>query len=242
MANSIQVVVKCASGRIMVFGDTNVTASTTTTLQSQGVGLNFTNGIDLGNALTGETITHAFGTVTAATTTSFTVAYLFGYIENPDGSIAVPIEGGGSSSSCMPKLVKPLRVQVGMLLKIQLAVSSATAVKASYVAYCQSGKCSVFQVSAVADTETEIVDVVTGGSIGQSLAGQTILYSYATFPNSNGLNDDQAGNNFFFIEGSSGQLKDCIFPKAAKGNQKVSPLMGALRIEQNDTLKVTWGS
>ena len=83
---------------------------------------------------------------------------------------------------------------------------------------------------------------MTGGSIGQSLAGQTIVYSYATFPNSNGLNDDQAGNNFFFIEGSSGQLKDCIFPKAAKGNQKVSPLMGALRIEQNDTLKVTWGS
>ena len=64
MANSIQVVVKCQSGRVMVFGDTNVTASTTTTLKSQGVGLNQTDNIDLGNALVGETITHAFGTVT----------------------------------------------------------------------------------------------------------------------------------------------------------------------------------
>jgi hypothetical protein len=242
MANSIQVVVKCQSGRVMVFGDTNVTASTTTTLKSQGVGLNQTDNIDLGNALVGETITHAFGTVTAATTTSFTVAYLFGVIENPDGSLAVPIEGGGSSSSCMPKLVRPLRVQVGMLLKVQLAVSSATAVKASFVTYTSSGKCNVFQVSAVADTETEITDLFTGGSIGQSLANQVITYSYATYPNSNGLNDDQAGNNFFFIEDSAGQLKDAIFPKCAKGNQKVSPLMGALRIMQNDTLKVTWGS
>ena len=64
MANSIQVSVLCASGRVAVFADTNVTENTTTTLQTGGVGLNQTSGVDLGNFLVGETIVSAFATVT----------------------------------------------------------------------------------------------------------------------------------------------------------------------------------
>ncbi len=242
MANSVQCIVKCASGRVMSFGDTSVAANTTTTLQTQGIGLNQTGSVDLGNALVGETILGAYMTVTAATSVSHTVSYLFGYIENPDGSISTPIEGGGCYSSCMPKLVRPHRVRVGDLLKMQLDVSSSTSVKANYVALTASGKCSVFQVTAVADTETEIVDLQTGGTIGQSLAGQTIIAGYATFPNLYGLNDDQGGNNFFFIENAQGQLKDAIFPSNPKGQGKVEMLRYPLRIGQNDVLKVTWGS
>ncbi len=242
MANSVQCIVKCASGRVMSFGDTDVTGSTTTTLKTQGIGLNQTGSIDLGNALVGETITNAFMTVTGATTASITVSYLFGFIENPDGSIAVPVEGGGCYSGCMPALVRILRVSVGMLLKMQLAVSNSTSARASYVAYAASGKCSVFQVAAVADPETEIVDLQTGGSIGQSMAGQTIVGGYVTFPNLYGVNDDQGGNNFFFIENSQGQLKDALFPVNAKEYAKVEMLRYPLRINQNDVLKVTWGS
>lgn len=244
MANSAQCIVKCASGRVMSFGNTSITANTTTELQTQGVGLNQTSSISLGNALVGEVITHAYITVQAATGSSagISASFMLGFIESPSGALACPVEGGGHASACMPALIKPHRVQVGDLLKMQMTVQSATEVKASLVTYASSGKCSVFQVTAVADTKTEIVDLQTGGTIGQSMAGQSIVYAYATFPNLNGLNDDQAGNNFFFLENSQGQLKDAYFPVNAFSAFKVNPIRTAIRIDQNDTLSVTWGS
>lgn len=244
MANSAQIIVKCQSGRVMSFGSTSITANTTTTLTTQGIGLNQTSGIDLGNALVGETITHAFGTVQAAVGSSagINASFMFAYIEKPDGALAVPIEGGGHASACMPALVRPHRVQVGDLLKMQMTVQAADQVKASLVTYTAQGKCSVFQVSAVADTQTEIVDIQTGGSVGQSLANQQIVYSYATFPNLNGLNDDQGGNNFFFLEDPRGQLKDAYFPVNAFSAFRVKPVRGGVRVDQNDSLFVTWGS
>ena len=242
MANSIQVSVLCASGRIASFGDNNVTERTTTTLQTSGTGLNQTSGVDLGNFLVGETIVAAFGTVTAATTVADTVGLMYLYIENADGSIAVPIEGGGNKASSMPKLCRPVRVQVGMLLKGALAITDATATDASLVAYCASGKTSVFTVAAVADTKTAIVDITTGGTIGQSLAGQRIVKYYATFTNLYGINDDQGGNNFFYAESSQGQLKGTFFPKGVRGFGKVEMIDANIPILQNDTLSVMWGS
>ena len=156
MANSIQVSVLCASGRIASFGDNNMAERTTTTLQTSGTGLNQTSGVDLGNFLVGETIVAAFATVTALTTVADTVGFMYAYVENADGSIAVPIEGGGNKSGCMPMLCRPVRVQVGMLLKGALAIVDTTASDASLVAYCASGKTSVFTVAAVADTKTAI--------------------------------------------------------------------------------------
>ena len=242
MAQSIQVSILCASGRVAVFADTNISENTTTTLQTGGVGLNQTSGIDLGNFLVGETITHAFGTCTAATTASATSTFLFGFVENPDGSIAVPIEGGGSVSGCMPALCRPIRVTVGMLLKVANSLADATNVQASLVAYCASGKTSVFTVTAVADTKTAIVDITTGGSIGQSLAGQRVVKYYATFSNSNGVNDDQGGNNFYYVESSQGQLKATMFPKLPSLYAKVEMVPCNIPIMQNDTLSVMWGS
>lgn len=242
MAQSISVSVLCASGRVAVFADDSVAENTTTTLQTGGTGLNQTSGVDLGNFLVGETITHAFATVTAATTNAAVSSYLFGFIENPDGSIAVPIEGGGAFSSSMPALCRPIRVTVGMLLKIALAQSDASQVQASVVAYCASGKTSVFTVTAVADTKTAIVDITTGGTIGQSLAGQRIVKYYATYPNSNGLNDDQGGNNFYYVESSQGQLKATMFPINAFSYGKTKLIESNIPILQNDTLSVMWGS
>jgi len=242
MVNSIQVSVLCASGRVAVFADTNVTENTTTTLQTGGVGLNQTSGVDLGNFLVGETIVSAFATVTAGTTASNTCAYSFGYIENPDGSIAVPIEGGGAYAGCMPMLCRPVRVTVGMLLKISLAQSDATNVQASVVAYCASGKTSVFTVTAVADTKTAIVDITTGGTIGQSLAGQRVVKYYATFTNAYGINDDQGGNNFYYVESSQGQLKATMFPQVLALGWKSEMVPCNIPILQNDTLSVMWGS
>ena len=243
MTNSIQVSVLCASGRIASFGDNDVTERTTTTLQTSGTGLNQTSGVDLGNFLVGETIVAAFATVTAATTVADTVGFMYAFVENADGSIAVPIEGGGNKASNMPMLCRPVRVQVGMLLKAALAITDATATDASLVAYCASGKTSVFTVgSLTADTKTAIVDITTGGTIGQSLAGQRVVKYYATFTNLYGINDDQGGNNFYYAESSQGQLKGTFFPKGVRGFAKVEMLSCNIPILQNDTLSVMWGS
>ena len=242
MAHGIQTIVQCASGRVMSFGNVDLTDNTTTTLVTQGIGLNQTAGIDLGNALVGETVVSAFSTVTSATTGSPVVAYNFGYIENPDGSIAVPIEGGGPLSSGMEKLCRPIRITVGMLLKVRLNVASATSKSATLVAYCASGKTAVLNVTAVADTKTEMVDVITGGTIGQSLAGQRIIKTYATFSNIYGLNDDQGGNNFYFMENAQGQLKGAFFPGLLSQYGKVDMVDSGIPVLQNDSLSVTWGS
>ena len=242
MANSIQVSVLCASGRIASFGDNNVTERTTTTLQTSGTGLNQTSGVDLGNFLVGETIIAAFGTVTAATTVADTVGFMYAFVENADGSIAVPIEGGGNKASNMPMLCKPVRVQVGMLLKAALAIVDTSAADASLVAYCASGKTSVFTVTAGEDSKTSIVDITTGGSIGQSLAGQRIVKYYATFTGLYGLNDAQSGNNFFFCESSQGQLKGTFFPQGVRGLARTEKIECNIPILQNDTLSVFWGS
>jgi hypothetical protein len=242
MANSIQVSVLCASGRIASFGDNNMSERTTTTLQTSGTGLNQTSGIDLGNFLVGETIVAAFATCTAATTVADTVGFMYAFVENADGSIAVPIEGGGNKAGCMPMLCKPVRVQVGMLLKGALAIVDTTATDASLVAYCASGKTSVFTVAAVADTKTAIVDVTTGGTIGQSLAGQRVVKYYATFTGIYGINDDQGGNNFYYAESSQGQLKGTFFPQVVRAPIKTEMVACNIPILQNDTLSVMWGS
>jgi len=243
MANSIQISILCASGRIASFGDNNVSERTTTTLQTSGTGLNQTSGVDLGNFLVGETIVAAFSTVTAGVAVSDTVSFMYAYVENADGSIAVPIEGGGNKSGCMPMLCRPVRVQVGMLLKAALAITDTTATDASLVAYCASGKTSVFTVNAsTPDTKTAIVDITTGGTIGQSLAGQRIVKYYATFTGLYGINDDQGGNNFYYAESSQGQLKGTFFPQVVRGVSKIEMVPCNIPILQNDTLSVMWGS
>ena len=242
MANVVQAVFQCASGRYVSFSDTSVADNTTTTLKTGGVGLNQTANLDFGNALVGETVVAGFLTTNAATTGSATATFSFAYIENPDGSVAVPVQGGGAFANQLPMLCKPIRVTVGMLLKCQTATSDATEVKANVAVVCASGKSAIFQVSAVADTETEIVDLITGGSIGQSLANQRIVKMYATFGNLYGLNDDGGGNNFFFIESPQGQMKGAIFPVNALGGYMAEYSNYGIPIGQNDTLKVTWGS
>jgi len=242
MANVVQAVFQCASGRYVSFSDTSVTDNTTTTIKTGGVGLNQTSGLDFGDALVGEVVVAGFVATNAATSGSVAATFSFAYIENPDGSVAVPVQGGGCYANQLPQLCRPIRVTVGMILKCQTTTSDATEVKANVAIYCASGKSAIMQVSAVADTETEIVDLITGGSIGQSLAGQRIVKMYSTFGNLYGSNDDGGGNCFFFIESPQGQLKGATFPVNAREGWYADYGMYSIPIGQNDTLKVTWGS
>ena len=97
-----------------------------------------------------------------------------------------------------------------------------------------------------------MTDVLTGGTIGQSLAGERIVCSYQGYPANKGLNDNQAGNSGFYIESSDGALKLMISPatqtnnEGSHGNYTEGSLpyveyAVAIPIGQNDTLSVMAG-
>lgn len=125
---------------------------------------------------------------------------------------------------------------------------------ASMAVYCASGKSAIFAVKAVDATKTAMVDVLTGGTIGQSMAGQRVVCSYQTYPAAKGLNDNQAGNSGLYIESSDGALKLMVSPTTSGGASSAadtgSYLQGvsgwveypvAIPIGQNDTLSVMAG-
>ena len=121
---------------------------------------------------------------------------------------------------------------------------------ASMACYTASGRSAIFAVKAVDAVKTEMVDVLTGASLGQSLAGQRVICSYQGYPANKGLNDNQAGNSGFYIESSDGALKVMIPPSTSAGAEGGNYTEGtlpwveypvAIPIGQNDTLSVMAG-
>ena len=124
---------------------------------------------------------------------------------------------------------------------------------ASMAVYTASGRSAIFSVKAVDATKTSMTDILTGGTIGQSLAGERIVCSYQTYPGGKGLNDNQAGNSGFYVEAADGQLKLMIAPQGAEnttvagssnylqGNSAYVEYAVPIQIEQNSTLSVMAG-
>ena len=125
---------------------------------------------------------------------------------------------------------------------------------ASMACYTASGRSAIFAVKTVDAVKTSMVDVLTAGSIGQSLAGQRIVCSYQIYAGGKGLNDNQAGNSGYYIESSDGALKLMVSPTSPSAATSVgsSPdyLQGTgpwveyavpVSIAQNDTLSVMAG-
>lgn len=174
-----------------------------------------------------------------------------GHILGPTGQMITPVQGGDYAGVGLPKLKRPVRCVPGVKLFVTTDEGADAVSLASMAVYCASGKSAIFSVKAVDATKTELVDVLTGGSVGQSLAGERIICSYQTYPATKGLNDNQAGNSGFYIESSDGQLKLMVPPVAghssgSSGNylQGSSPYVEysvGIPIDQNDTLSVMAG-
>tara|TARA_R110002110_G_C13043831_1_gene680131 strand:- start:49 stop:483 length:435 start_codon:yes stop_codon:yes gene_type:complete len=120
---------------------------------------------------------------------------------------------------------------------------------ASMAVYTASGKSAIFAIKAVDDTKTSMTDILTGGTIGQSLAGERIVCSYQGYPANKGLNASLSGNAGFYVESSDGALKLMISPatqtnnEGGHGNYTGGSLpyveyAVAVPISQNDSLSV----
>jgi len=252
MATAIYAYGQFSDGTFGSFANAAVSAETSTEIQTGGVGINQASGISLGQAFPGKTLVAM--SVQVQTDDAVTGSFASAFIQGPTGQILVPVQGGNFGGVGLPMLKRPVRCVPGVKLFATFDTVADAVSLASMAVYCRSGKSAIFSVKAVDATKTSMVDVLTGGTIGQSLAGEQIVCSYQTYPASKGLNDNQAGNSGFYIESSDGTLKLMIPPTTSGGASSAadtgSYLQGisgwveypvTIPIMQNDSLSVMAG-
>jgi hypothetical protein len=237
---AVSVGVRFSDGSIAYLNNAAVTAGATgeeILTANAGGSLSQTSGIQIGQAYAGLVATHAFAIcqeVGAATG-----QLLHAYFVSPSGAIMVPIEGGRTGYAGMKPLYRPVRMEPGVTVfgAAQIASDSATLVASASL--CSPQKCDVFAVVAVDTTNTELVSIQTGATLGQSLNNCTVDYMFATYAGTT-LNEAGAGVNAFFLTASDGKLKGLIPPEtgASQSNMTSLPVTYPVRVLQNDGLFV----
>ena len=155
----------------------------------------------------------------------------------PQGTVLCPIQGGGANCTGLPKLVKPVRMQSGVVVKARWQGQADAVQQASVAVYCASGKCDFFTGTAVDDTDVSMQNLQSA-TWGESLAGEVVLGAYATYSATNGLADTGIadGIDAFFVESASGQLLGMYPPEKGQGHVSAPYIMQSIRVSQNDTL------
>jgi hypothetical protein len=244
MANAVKmaVAVRCASGRVAEFVKDDGTSGTTYELVTGGTGLNQTSGVSLGDALSGETITHAWASCMGVV--SENPAFAGCWITAPDGSVAAIIQGGGAAAQKpLQPLYRALKVSTGMQAK-GVAENAGTGIVQAFVGVCYaSGKHDVFQSTLSDASETSFTSVISGATWGQAGAGQTATAYYAILNNTNTINEDGNGQNFVYAQDAQGQLTGLMSPVlCASGGSWSAFGSTPIPISQNDTLKATYAT
>lgn len=240
MATDIAAFVQFSDGTFASLLKEGATAEAVTSLPTGGNGLNQVSGIEIGQAYAGKTAVCA--AIKIQTDSATTGSFAYGYFLGPDGKIMCSVQGGGSQSTGLPRLKKPVRMSPGVTLQAAFDAEGDAVALASLAVYCADGTSDVFFVKAVADTKTAMVNK-DGSSIGQALTSKVISCTYATYSATNGLNDDGGGVSAFYLESSDGQLKSMYPPTKGKGAEVVSYMsdLRPVKIMQNDTLSVMAG-
>jgi len=217
MATAIYAFAQFTDGTFGSFANAAVTAETATEIQTGGVGINQVSGVSIGQAFAGKTLVAC--SVLVQTDDATSGAFYYAYLLGPTGTMLCPIQGSNSSGVGLPRLKRPVLMVPGIKLFAAYDTAADAVALASMAVYCASGKSAIFAIKAVDATKTSMTDVLTGGSIGQSLAGERIVCSYQGYPANKGLNDNQAGNSGFYVESSDGQLKLMISPATQTNNE-----------------------
>jgi len=236
MASNISIFIKFSDGSFTYLRDT-VTLDALTEIQTDASGLlNISGDVAVGQAYTGKTATHALAKV--VTDSAASGAFCYGAFYGPDGSVLCPIQGGGYRVTGLPKLVKPVRMTTGVVCKAQAQAQADSVQIGSVACYTSNGKCDIFFGTIVDDADVAMLNA-QGSTIGQSLSGMTVVGAYSTYSATYGLADTGIADGVggFFVESSTGQLKQMYAPAAAVSAAEPSEYIpGAFRVDQNDTL------
>ena len=246
MATAIYAFGQFSDGTFGSFANANVTAETSTEILTGGTGLNQADGISIGQQYEGKVLVAM--TVQVQTDDAATGAFSYAYLSAPNGQIAGIVRGTNYQGMPVMDLCRPLRMQNGVKLFAAFDAATDAVSLASLAVHCASGRAEVFSVKAVDAVKTSMTSVISDLTIGQALAGETIVKYYATYPASKGLNDNQAGVSAFFCESADGQLKFMFPPLTGSSNtgggdggDSMGVCKVPVRIEQNDTLSVMAG-
>lgn len=239
MASNASVICKFSDGTVGYLRNA-VTLDAATEVKTDNSGLlNIAGGLSVGQAFQGKTLTHA--AVKVQTDSATSGAFGYASIIGVDGSIIGAIQGGGTQTSGLPRLKKPIRMQTGVKINVFAQAVGDAVQYASLAVYCASGKFEIFQGLAVDATNVSMTSVIGGATIGEALAGQTVVCYYATYSSTNGLADTGVadGINALFCEDAQGQLKAMMYPGQGLGNPDQIPWVeDSFKIMQNDTLTV----
>ena len=173
MATAIYAFAQFSDGTFGSFANASVSVETSTEILTGGVGINQSSGVSIGQAFAGKTCVALSCQVQTddAVTGSFSYAYLLG----PTGEMLCPVQGGNFGGVGLPRLKRPVRMAPGVKLFAAFDTVSDAVSLAAMAVYCSSGKSAIFSVKAVDAVKTSMTDVLTGATIGQSLAGQPDL-------------------------------------------------------------------
>jgi hypothetical protein len=238
MATHVSCQIRFSDGSFTFLRD-DVSEDTLTELQTDASGiLNLTGDISVGTANQDKVATHAICKVQtdSAQTGSFGYAAFY----SPQGNVVCPIQGGGFATGGLNQLIKPVRMQTGVQVKVYWQGVADAVQQASLAVYCASGKCDIFSATAVDDTNVSMVNK-DGSTWGEALSGETVLGGYATYSATNGLADTGVadGIDAFFVESSAGQLLGMYGPNKGSSSHIAVPYnMQTIRVNQNDTLTV----
>ena len=243
MATDINAYAQFSDGTFAAFRKEGATAETVTSVPTGGTGFNQTSGKEIGEAYPKKVLV-ALG-IQVQTDDATTGVFCNGYLLDPRGKIICGLQGGGYGAQGLPKLIKPVQMEVGMTIQATFdAAADAATQLGSYVAYCMDGTVDVFSAKGVDGTKTSMTNK-DGSTIGNALAGKTIKCAYATYGSTKGLNDNGDGNGGFYIESSDGLLK-MVHPPAvfASTNDMVPYIEYAVpvKIDQNDSLSLMSGA
>ncbi len=216
----------------------DVSEDTLTEIQTDASGLlNITGDLSWGVANQNKTMTHAL--IKVQTDSAATGCFGHGAVYGSQGEVVCAIQGGGCRVSGMPALVKPVRAQSGMQVKVYWQGAADSVQQASVAVYCASGKCDIFSGTAIDDQDVSLLNK-DSSSWGESLANEKVIAAYSTYSATNGLADTGVadGIDAFFSESSTGQLTG-LFPPAQGGGNSDGPVPWIgynIVVSQNDTL------
>ena len=239
MATSVYGFVQFSDGSFASLADNSVSEVTSSEIVTGGTGLNQVAGVSIGTAFEGKVAIAA--SLLVQTDTAVSGFFCNGYFLGPDGKIQSIVQGHGTRGTGSYRLLKPVRMQTGVKLMATWDANADAVALASQAVYCSDGTCDVFTCTAVDATKVSMTNK-DGATIGEALAGKTIVQSYGTYSATNGLNDNGAGVSGFYIESADGQLKYVLSPQPGlyRLNWGMEGSL-AVPISQNDTLSCMAG-
>ena len=239
MATNASAICKFSDGTISYLRSV-ITLDANSELKTDASGLvNQAGDLSVGQANQGKTLTHC--SIKIQNDSNTTGAFGYGQVLGVGGNTIGIIQGGGTQSTGLPALKRPIRMMTGVKINV-FAQSVGDAVQyGSLAVYCASGKVDIFQGLGSDGADVPMLSVVSGSTLGEALVNERVVCYYATYAATNGLADTGVvdGVSAFFAEDAQGQLKSMMFAAQGIGNPMQVPFVeDTFTVRQNDTLTI----